>query len=294
MLYDCAGELLIVFSLSFLVFVCVLRPREDAEELEDLRTENEQLKDELHAAHLQNADLVRIMHGKRRRELQAQAFKPCTSPAQPVPMSAIPQGEGPVSPIASGVDDRRATSALGTRAREEGTRCNDHTRTAPRSSRNDHGDSTTSPRYPGPRTRAKSPEMPVKVTKAQKLSSGTLFYSQVVQRQMKDVMGSKGEDAAPRPWQRRWQSLPHHQSRGETAMDPRSPCSAAAAQGAQGAALGRSSSMRELAMAPVTPMSGSTQSLSGSLWPDPFQSSGVSVCNRNRHAVTKAHATNSQ
>ena len=98
-IYDCAGELLILFALSFLVFICVLRPREDAQELEDLRTENEQLRDELHAAHLRNADLVRIMHGKRRRELQSQASNVCT-PSQPVPVSAMQQCARLVSPIA--------------------------------------------------------------------------------------------------------------------------------------------------------------------------------------------------
>ena len=295
--YDCAGELLIVFALSFLVFVCVLRQREDAEELEELRAENEQLRDELHAAHLRSANLVRIMPGKRRRELQSQASNVCT-PTQPVPASAMPQCAGLVSPIASGVDDSRATSARGTRAREEGTRCNDHTRTTPRSSRKDHGSSTTSPRYPGPSTRAKSQEMPVQATRALQLSSGTLFYSHVVQRQMKGAMGSNGEDAArPRSfesWLRQWKSLPHQQSRGETAMDPHSPCSAAAVQGAQGVALGRSSSMRELAMAPVTPMPLSPQSLARSVSPDPFQGSGGSVCNRNLHAVMKAQLTKSQ
>lgn len=234
------------------------------------------------------------MPGKRRRELQSQASNVCT-PTQPVPASAMPQCAGLVSPIASGVDDSRATSARGTRAREEGTRCNDHTRTTPRSSRKDHGSSTTSPRYPGPSTRAKSQEMPVQATRALQLSSGTLFYSHVVQRQMKGAMGSNGEDAArPRSWQRRGQSLPHQQSRGETAMDPHSPCSAAAVQGAQGVALGRSSSMRELAMAPMTPMPGSSHSLPRSVWPDPFQGSGSAVFNRNRHAVTKAQATKSQ
>ena len=273
-LHDSAGELLIVFALSFVFFLFVLRPHEVDEdeddhdqELEDLRTENAQLKDELHAMHLRNFELVRIMNGKCRRELPAQASEAGT-PTRPVPASAVPQCAGPVSPIEAGMNGARAASARGTRARERTVY--DNTGTPGRSS-------TDISRYPGPswakhpeapakakhpEARAKHPGAPAKAARAQKLSSGALFYSQVVQRQLKGVKEEGVDHTQPPSWHTRWQSLPHQQLRGETretAQDPRSPCSTAAAQGAQRATVERSSShtssMRDMAVVLTTPVS---------------------------------------